>query len=54
MPACYLKNIVKNLIAEDIKTNAAAHCEIATEHFWRVRAVPGQLDYDPVISKVYK
>ena len=47
-----LPKAIHTLIDEDVKTNAAARCDIMIEHYWRVRGVPGALHYSQVLHRM--
>ena len=52
MPVTYLRQVVRHLIEEDVKQNASAKCDNIIEHYFRVRCLPGQKEYDLVFAKL--
>ena len=54
MPIENLRIVVRHLVQEDVKQNASAKCDNIIEHFFRVRGLPGQKEYDPVFARLLK
>ena len=54
MPIENLRIVVRHLIQEDVKQNASAKCDNIIEHFFRVRGLPDQKEYDPVFARLLK